>query len=1563
MAELPIIVLAFANDQEGRNYLRDLPQELRRLQEILSEAERNGLCKLDLLPNATLDQIFGVFTRNRDKVTILHYAGHAESGRLLLESNLAGGAAANGAGLATFLGQRQGLQLVFLNGCSTRAQAARLLEAGIASVITTSRAIEDTVAREFAAAFYTELASGAPLCAAYEASRGRMLAARGDSPTAYYQTRNLGPAAPLSPEASDDHGFPWEFRPGTELVERWSLPDAAGNPEFGLPHLSEIDLPESPFRHLAWFTARHAEIFFGRGYQIRELYEQIIDPTGPPILLLYGSSGVGKSSLLDAGLVPRLEAGGSEVRYNRRDGQKGLGGSLRDVAGLAGSPLALGKGWRAAEAKLGKPLVIFLDQVEEVFTRPEPARPRELDDFLVILSDALGSRDSRPQGKLVLGFRKEWLAEIDRRLAEANLPRTKVFLKQLDRRGIIEVIRGPSRAGRLQKQYRLAIEDGLPEVIAEDLLADAGSALAPTLQVLLTKMWERAQRANPDQPTFDRALYESLKSEGYLLKDVLDEGLAAIGCWNADVEKSGLALDVLAYHTTDLGTAAQRTRAELDARYAHQAALLDGLLARCKDGYLILEAEPLPDSQARSTRLAHDLLAPLVLQRFRLSIAPGQRARRLLENRAPEWHDGRTGAVLDATDLANVEEGAAGMRAWTADETRLVEESRRAQEREKAEEEERTRRFHEAEERQRQSEAEKQRITEQRLKDQEESNRRLRGRAVALGATLAVTIGVALLAGNEWREAKKETEIADQKTKDAKDAAKAAKLEAIAAEEARGNARKQSLLAEARLKTATSGQLAVRSGSMRNKRLDLSLLLAVEALQVEENREASDSLFNALQERPGIRAFLHTDEGNTYGVAYDHDGRILAAAYNSREYSGGGVVLWDVATRRRITDKPLAVNEGVPISVAFSPDGRTLAAGFIPLGESGGVVLWDVATRKRLTDKPLAVAEGSVGSVAFSPDGRAIAAGYGASGKAGGVVLFDLVARKRLADAPLAVSEGPVGGVDFSPDGKTILAGFSIYNVGGNRGGGVVLWDAGTRNRLVDQPLAVKEGRVSSVAFSRDGNAFAAGYECVAGFPGTCGGVVLWDVATRKRLVDQPLAVNEGDVSSVAFSPNGKTVAAGYESNGAGGVVAWNMADRKRLTDAPLVVGEGTVSGVTFSHDGKTIAAGHIDVDGNGGVVLWDMVARNRLVDGPIGLHEGGVHQVALSPDGKAIAAGYNIGAKSGSGGVVLWDRGVRERRADLPLLVAFSRDGKTLAAGYLSGESRGGVVLWDMATRRRMADLPLAANEGDVLRVAFSPDGKSIAIGRDRRSMSIGGKVAVWDMATRKLVADLPLEVHESHLNDVAFSADGKAIAAGYGFGVGGVVAWDLALRERLVGAPLLVKEGSVTSVAFSPDGKAIAAGYENRGVGGVAMWDLTTRVGAIGESLAAGEVTVRSVAFSPDGKTLAASYIGTHGSGVMRWQIATRKQLVDELFATNDDLVTCVAFGADGKTIVAGYGHGVALWDVDFESWKRIAGQVANRNFTRDEWKKYLPDVPYRRTFEELPDVEPSTKDRQAR
>src|SRR5439155_24348560 len=113
-------------------------------------------------------------------------------------------------------------------------------------------------------------------------------------------------------------------------------------------------------------------------------------------------------------------------------------------------------------------------------------------------------------------------------------------------------------------------------------------------------------------------------------------------------------------------------------------------------------------------------------------------------------------------------------------------------------------------------------------------------------------------------------------------------------------------------------------------------------------------------------------------------------------------------------------------AVAFSPDGKTLAAAYAagdrPL--VGGVVLWDAQARKRLQAKSLPVAEGPVRSVAFSPDGKFVAAFYELypDRDDGGVVLWDAQGRTRLQAAPLRVAEGDVRGVAFSPDGKTFAA-------------------------------------------------------------------------------------------------------------------------------------------------------------------------------------------------------------------------------------------------------------------------------------------------------------------------------------------------------------------------------------------------------------------------------------------------------------------------------------------------------------------------------------------------------------
>jgi hypothetical protein len=204
--------------------------------------------------------------------------------------------------------------------------------------------------------------------------------------------------------------------------------------------------------------------------------------------------------------------------------------------------------------------------------------------------------------------------------------------------------------------------------------------------------------------------------------------------------------------------------------------------------------------------------------------------------------------------------------------------------------------------------------------------------------------------------------------------------------------------AKALAKIATSRRLAALSVAARDKQLDRSLLLAVEAVRTENTLEAHESLYNALEDRPGLNSILRTDEPPVRGVAFSPDGKTVAAGYGVG--GGGRVVLWDFAARKRLVDEPLLAKERRVGDVAFSPDGKTLAAGYagdLGGGDAGGVVLWDVAARKRLIDEPLPVNRSRpqfapsislpepVASPVFSPDGRTIASGYN-----GGVVLFDV---------------------------------------------------------------------------------------------------------------------------------------------------------------------------------------------------------------------------------------------------------------------------------------------------------------------------------------------------------------------------------------------------------------------------------------------------------------------------------------------------------------------------------------------------------------------------------------------
>jgi WD40 repeat protein/DNA-binding SARP family transcriptional activator len=717
--------------------------------------------------------------------------------------------------------------------------------------------------------------------------------------------------------------------------------------------------------------------------------------------------------------------------------------------------------------------------------------------------------------------------------------------------------------------------------------------------------------------------------------------------------------------------------------------------------------------------------------------------------------------------------------------------------------------------------------------------------------------------------------------------------------------------ARAAADVADSRQLA--AASLAEKDSIVALLLARQAVELDDSAQTRSALLAALQREPAAIATMHADgavPGDlTEWLQLSPDGHTIA--------SGGArttVDFFDAATYLPIgrVDVGAATTTG-----DFSPDGRTLA-----VAEDHQVVRIDVN----------AMAVGSsvtsgrdIDAVSFTPRGDRLLTAE--SNKREGF----LIARDPVTFEPTGVAvrseSGPITAMDSSADGRLLVTtGFlpndsrgytelwnegdlqqvDTYRVGGNdvalspdvRMAAIAAAENGARNG--DDPLKGHlvmlnlrtgtwkksvEGRaigsfgppigLTGLAFTADGRSVIS--------TGDDHRIVIWDAskATIEEAFDDPAAL---DMFTPVLSPDGSM---GFTIDVDGNIVAWDLKGDKRLGRS-FAVGSSS-PWFAISPDGGTLAIQHGDMSRPGrlsSIRLFDMSTMKPGIVIPY--NRFGNPGLAFSPHGDTLAVctfgGYVQLQDVRTGrptGPPLQAPGLQKT---WPWAAAFSPDGSLLATGGSAKEfTKGVVLLWDVATGRLVARLP----EFDhvVGTVNFTPDGARLVATTGWDNTSGGGRAIVWNIDESRVERTIPIDNTSAGPSDI--SNDGTTLATA---GSSGKRLWDISTGAQ-IGPTFTGGQGN--TVDLSPDGSTLVAA----GTGQVVMWDVATGI-VIGRPFQpAGPKAELAASFAPDGR---------------------------RLFVVAD---TGEAF----------------VWDVDPASWEARACQIAGRSLTEAEWQVNLPDRSY--------------------
>lgn len=1127
-----------------------------------------------------------------------------------------------------------------------------------------------------------------------------------------------------------------------------------------------VDDESAPYLGLGTFQAEDASRFFGRDRLVAELTAKL---SARRFTAVFGASGVGKSSLLRAGLAARLPhvvvmTPGPHPVEECATWLAETTGVPVDGTELTADPRRVHQLLRQALPGVDDQFVLVVDQFEEIFTLCQDETERAA--FVAMLT-VVTHEPSGPT-RVVLGVRADFYARCaDHPELVAALRDAQVLVGPPGPEELRQAITGPAR------ESGCALEGALLTTIAADAAGQAGAL--PLVSHALLETWRR-RRGN------------TLTLAGYQAAGGIDGALAATAerTYAALTDDERHAARDLFLRLTAFGEGTEHTRRRVArAELAPDADSLLDILARAR---LITLAESTVD-------LAHEALirAWPRLTRWLTDDRDGLRVHRQLTEAAGTWQalNRDDGALYRGVRLAFAREWATDRDPHlTPAEREFLDASARYADVEQAAVARRARvlRYLTAglavllvvasvlgivAWQQRQDAVAMHRVAMSRqvagqavalATSQPDTSKLLSAAAFALSPTVEARGALLSTAANETYQ----SELAGHT--DAVSRAEFSRDGEVLATVSRD----QTLLLwnvtrRARIATLTGhntwlrtvalspdGHHAVTGGddatvvvwNLRQRRRSTVLTGHHDRVQGTVFTPDGGTLVTA--DDTGVILFWDTDTwtrtaaitvpgGPIRALSVTPDGRSLVAATED-----GRAHIWDLPSRTaRIT---IEAHPSVIADLAVSPDGAFLATA----GYDGTTGVW------RLADGgPVARLTGhtdEVRTVEFTADGRSLVT----AGLDHTVMLWDTrmwVARTRmtgLSHSVYALAVHPRTGVvatagedrkvvlwnparptlflagGANPTGDVVYVGDVTYSPDGRllviaHGSQATVWD--TRSRL---PLAVVPGTVDTLAFSPDGRRLATTSDDRSS-------VDVWDVGTMTRVAE--LTGHRAAVLDLAFSPDGTLLAAG--------VADWTVAlwDLRRETRRSELSGHaGPVNGVAFSPDGRTLAtAGHDEL-----VMLWEVRTGRHLAT--FTGHQGWVRNVAFSPDGRTLASA------SIDRTVRLWN--VPERRATATLTghtdaargVVFSPDGQLLA--FTSDDQT--VTLWDVARGAVVARL--TGHTAAATAITFSPDnGTLVSTGLDHTAIlwSIRPEVAAERLCST-LQRDLTATEWARHIPDV---------------------------------------------------------------------------------------------------------------------------------------------------------------------------------------------------------------------